>query len=271
MASVGAVIGQQPINTAPTREQIFTPQKAYPASIEQGARDYDSIMGAYKNILNTPYQSSPDVTSAMSGLKGLAETGGLSLADQAAIRERGISPVRAVYANAMRNLDRQRALQGGYSPNYTAATAKMSRDLSDEIANQTTNVNAQLAQMIQQGKLQAAPQYAQFASQEESKQQQRPLDILQRMNSLYGTTPANAALFGQQALQEQQIERTPIPIHQNSPGISTPTRPLGVNIPNPLLGRNATQANFTPDYSNYSTGVPTGAVTSDFMKALGYV
>lgn len=93
------------------------------------------------------------LSKALAGYGNFADTGGFSPQDIADIRARGISPVRAVYANAQNNIDRQRALQGGYSPNYTAATAKMSRELSNNIADAVQNTNAGIAQMVQQGKL----------------------------------------------------------------------------------------------------------------------
>jgi len=91
--------------------------------------------------------------SSLAGYQNFADTGGFSEQDKSDLRARAIAPTRAVYANAQSNVDRQRSLQGGYSPNYTAATAKMSRDLSSGLSDASTNANAQLAQMIQSGKL----------------------------------------------------------------------------------------------------------------------
>jgi hypothetical protein len=184
--------------TRPKGPVIRTPQQAYPASIEQTGQDYDEIMNRYRSMLDkgpdserqglmqkyqsilsgassgaTPYtprtlayQRTPEVSGALGTLGELATTGGYSTGDISNIRERGISPIRSVYANAMQNLNRQRSLQGGYSPGYGATTARMSRDLSEQLAGTTTNVNAQIAQMVAQGRMQAAPQYAQFAGQE---------------------------------------------------------------------------------------------------------
>jgi hypothetical protein len=258
----------------------LTPQQAYPASIQQTGEDYDSIMGGYKNLLNRPggaggdtsnltnlynqlinspsaqpqkvnYQQSPEFNEAFGNLRGLSQTGGLSEGEQGSLRERGVAPIRAVYANAMRELDRQKALSGGYSPNHAAASAKMARDLSERVGSANTDVNASIAEMVQRGKLSAAPTMAGMGessntmrnkvelenaaaardaenialqkrlagisgltSLSESKRGSE-LDALRGMTSLYGTTPALTQTFGNQALQAAQqnpiVKRAGIP------------------------------------------------------------
>jgi hypothetical protein len=213
----------------------------YNKAVEQQAGDYGNIMKNYQDLLNkansftsgynpatATYQQSPDLTDAISKLKGLSETGGYSDQDIQNLRERGISPIRSVYASAQRNVDRNRALQGGFSPNYNAVTAKMARELSDQIANQVTNVNAGIAQNVAQNKLNITPQYAgttagqsnlanEMGSQNadrvnQAKQfgMQIPFqyasDALHGMTSLYGTTPAMSSLFGNQALQAASLQ-----------------------------------------------------------------
>lgn len=132
---------------------------------------YAQLMGQLQGRMNQPgvqfnpftpkeqvYSQSPELTNAIQMIRELAETGGYSESDKSNIRARGVSPIRSVYANAMQNLDRSKALQGGYSPGYTAATSKLTRELADRIAGQTTNVNADLAEKVAQGKMQMAPQ-----------------------------------------------------------------------------------------------------------------
>lgn len=239
--------------------------KVYNSAVNTQAHDYDTLQQGYNQLFNkamgdmnnpantlkpagqyTPslynYTPSADYQNAFGLQKGLAETGGLTSADQANLRERGISPIRAVYANANRDIDRQRVLQGGFSPNYTASKAKLSRDLSQSIADQTTNVNAEIAKMVQSGKLQATPQLLQAAQSENALQNQygsanadrqnqasqfnlelplkyssaniqnqgnlfnNALEALRGQTSLYGTTPALSSLFGQQAMQGAQLQ-----------------------------------------------------------------
>lgn len=91
--------------------------------------------------------------SAFAGFQQFAQTGGFSPEDLANIRARALSPVRAVYANAQREVNRQRALQGGYSPGFNVLQARMAREQGQEISDQATNAEASIAEMVQKGKL----------------------------------------------------------------------------------------------------------------------
>lgn len=91
--------------------------------------------------------------SAYGGATGFLETGGFSSEDLSNIRARATSPARAVYSNALRNVNRQRALQGGYSPNYTAAMTRMQREMGQATSDAAVNAEASIAQLVQQGKL----------------------------------------------------------------------------------------------------------------------
>lgn len=97
-------------------------------------------------------QTTPEFNSALSGYQNFADTGGFSQDDINDLRARAISPIRAVYGDINNELIRQRALQGGYSPNFGAVSAKLAREGSQQIDDAVTNANAQLAQMVQQGK-----------------------------------------------------------------------------------------------------------------------
>lgn len=110
------------------------------------------------------YSQSPELTNAIAMIKQLAESGGYSEDDKSELRARGVSPIRSVYANAQQGLDRSKSLQGGYSPGHTAATSKLARELSDRIAGQTTNVNADIADKVAQGKMAMAPQLGNITS-----------------------------------------------------------------------------------------------------------
>src|SRR3970040_1869121 len=251
----------------PTSRSSF--KTAYPAAVDQTGEDYSSIMGGYQDILKEPqdsrygnifseyqnllnkgpitpervsYSQTPDVASSMAGLKDLSTTGGLGEEGIRDLRARGISPIRSVYANAQRNMDRQKSLSGGYSPNYNATSSRMARELSEQVAGATTDVNARIAEMVQRGKLSAAPQYAQFAGQEAGaerdinkfnadaafraqefggsnklaalrgmegvlNQPDKRFEALRGMTSLYGTTPALASTFGNQALSAAQLQQ----------------------------------------------------------------
>lgn len=245
-----------------------TQMDTYPASILQAGQDYDELMNRYRSIADTSgndprmaslaaqyqqignnpisstplsYQRGPEMDSAIGNLSELSRTGGYSDSDVSNLRARGVSPIRSVYANAMQNITRQKALQGGYSPNYTASMAKLTRGLSQSIADQATNVEAGIAQNRASNRLSAAPQYAGVAQQETGAindiagrneanrltaaqtnaenqrfslsgltgiygdQNNQKLEATKGMASLYGTTPANPALYGSQALSAAQL------------------------------------------------------------------
>jgi hypothetical protein len=195
----------------------------------------DPNSGLYQNRTYTPtmanYGVSPYFSQAYGTNANLVSTGGLTANEQADMRERGISPIRSVYANAQREADRGVNLAGGYSPNAGAIRAKMAREMSDKVSQQVTNVNADIAQRVQQGRLagagtiasmgtnendirnkfslenaQAANQAGQFNSQVYNLGANRDLEALAGMRSLYGTTPAQAQLFGSQAMQGTQLQ-----------------------------------------------------------------
>lgn len=160
-------------NTKPVNNM----SSAYDAAASEQAQNYDDVMGRYDNILNDPsnrvrplnyvpinsvfnrnlqgtqYNRSNDLNTAITGLSDYSKTGGYSDSDINNIRERSISPIRSIYDSAQRGLNRQKVLQGGYSPNYGALTAKMARDSSSQIGDLTTRVNADIAQMVASGKL----------------------------------------------------------------------------------------------------------------------
>lgn len=153
-------------------------------------------------------------------------------------------------------MNRGNVLAGGYSPNMPAASARMARELSEQIAGTTTKVNADIAERVAAGKQAAIPQFAGMAEREsaasnevaarniaernranegnilrgmeadrtnaagknetlnaleriEGMDANRKLQALEAMRALYGTTPALAQLFGQQALGAAELqERT---------------------------------------------------------------
>jgi len=129
-------------------------------------------------------QAITDYGEMLDRYRKFADTGGYSPEDIGAIRSRALSPVRAAYSDINRDIDRSRSLQGDYAPGYAATKAKVGREQAYTTADATTNVEAALAQMKQQGKLAG----------------------MGGMASLYGTTPGQASMFGKQALQSQALQ-----------------------------------------------------------------
>lgn len=127
-------------------------------------------------------QAAPQQLEEYTNLQGqfgkLAETGGYTPEGAAALRSRALSPTRAIYANAQRNIDRQSALQGGYSPGRGILQARMAREQGQALGDASMGVEAQLAQQIAEGKRAGLAGAA----------------------SLFGTTPGMSNMFGNQVL-----------------------------------------------------------------------
>lgn len=245
--------------------------QGYPAGVEQQAKDYDELMGRFRNFADTApqrnadimgkfnelysnagkdynpalinYSRDPDVAQSLASLKGLTDTGGYTEEGIADLRARGISPIRAAYANAQRDLDRRRAISGGYSPNAGYIASKMAREQSGLTAKAAQDVNANIAEAVASGRRAMAPQYASAAQAESgvakdilaknAAAQNRAkefalgqksdaakilaelsrsgqgdiMDALKGMSSLYGTTPALVDTFGRQAMGAAQLQQ----------------------------------------------------------------
>lgn len=265
--SSGVIVGNPKAKADPIKDMY----NVYDSAVNKQAGDYDDIMRKFRDIYSnadrvndpsrlatasynpyraeqTTYEKSEDTTRALAELQDLAATGGLSASDQQNLRARGISPIRSMYATAQRDMDRNRRLNGGYSPNYGAVTAKFARDQSSLIADQMDKVNANIAEMVQSGRLSAAPNYASAAQAESalrhgiaesntSNRQQANRDNAQGlfgasqfnaankneflrkgqedkvaaargMTDLYGTTPALANLYGSQARNDRDFKQS---------------------------------------------------------------
>lgn len=249
-----------PRSTPPS--MLFGDPSNFAAAAQSQGSDYDKIMADYSKVASTPitapnispvnvspttaqYAPTSAVTGSLSNLSDLATTGGFSSADIANIRARAISPIRSIYASAQQNVDQQRALAGGYSPNYNAVQAQMARDESQQISDATTNAEAQIAQDVAQNRISASSPYASAAATQSELQTsaaQRNADIANQINlanananmqsqqtnvsnalatqqanknaalsaaggqaSLYGTSPALVNTFGNQVLGAGQL------------------------------------------------------------------
>jgi hypothetical protein len=192
---------------------------AYQTQLDTAPKNYSDISNQIQNQIGQSVFNNPNVSNAISTLTGavgqaqdFSQTGGFSPQDVSDLRARAISPIRSIYMNAQNDINRQRNLQGGYSPNYTAATAQMARDLSSTISDQTTNANAQLAQMVQQGKLAGLGQLlagsgnlASTTGSLASGDLSRALQGTGQLTSLFGTSPGMLSTLGNQTLQAQSL------------------------------------------------------------------
>jgi hypothetical protein len=192
-------------------------ENRFNVSADQGQQDYGSLMGAGQGLMNTTQGLLGTILGgptqnfgAYGGYQDFANNGGFSDQNIQDMRARSVAPMRAVYQNAQDNINRQRALGGGYSPNYTAASAKMARELGYGLADASTNVEGQLAQQKQQGRLSGLAGMTGIDSALLNSQNQRlglanstlgqANNTLGQMGNIYGTAPGSAQLYGGQML-----------------------------------------------------------------------
>ena len=131
----------------------------------------------------------PEYDALKSGYSEFAKTGGFNPQQLAALRARGVSPIRAVYSDAQQQVSRQKSLAGGYSPGFAATTAKMAREKAGQLSEATTNVEASLADRVQQGKLSGLSGLAGIGEARAGREQQMSVTNL---NNQLRTELANA-------------------------------------------------------------------------------
>lgn len=201
----------------------------------QGFQDYSKNANfSYKPVSATRPKELDEgygyLREAMPGYRDFAKTGGYSDQDIQELRARGTSPIRAAYGNTMMEMDRARSLGGnGGAPNYIAAVGRAQREMPGQMADAMTGVNAELANSIRQGKLSGLAGMSgigstmgglssdeanrilqgDLANQNADLQTQGMKDSANRFGlsgqaQLYGTTPGQSAMFGNQALQAYQ-------------------------------------------------------------------
>lgn len=165
--------------------------------------DYAGLQGMYGNMVGAAAD--------------MARTGGLSEADKANLRARAISPIRSVYSQGLQNVERQKALQGGYAPGFTTAMGRFNRQEGQATSDATTNAEAAIAQMVQQGKISGLGLWGQG---------------LGGMSSLYGTQPGMAKFFGDQlqAQMENQLRASQLQ-NQLGLGVMGNMTDIGARVP----------------------------------------
>ena len=227
-------------------------QNRYNQSADQSTQNYNQMFSGYNDLLS---QIQRAFQPQRAGYQEFANTGGYSPQDIQDLRARAISPTRAVYANAQSNIDRQRALQGGYSPNYTAASAKLSRDLSSSISDANVNANASIADSIRQGKLAGlgglnATDVSQLGAL---------LNARSGQTSLYGTTPGATSMYGQQLGQS----------NSQMIGLQQLQQALAQMIINGQLGRSQVPGNYQQALGNIGSTLGLGGQIIGGLAGLG--
>src|SRR5437899_12018593 len=88
---------------------------------------------------------SPDLTNrGYEGYQEFARTGGYSPEERQQFLRRSSAPISAMYSRAGDQLNRQRALQGGYMPGYTASNSRLLRGAAEQGAEASLGANLEL-------------------------------------------------------------------------------------------------------------------------------
>lgn len=162
------------------------------------------------------------ISGAQSGFEGMAANGGYSSQDIADMRARAIGGAKSIYSGARDEVNRGRALNGGYGPNNAAALAQMARNQGQAFSDANVNVNASIAQSRAQNEIagmQGLSQLGQFGAGLHSNVDQfgaqlgQQYDQMAQQNNQFGDSMGfNYAQLGQQgdqfnrSLGEQQNE-----------------------------------------------------------------
>jgi hypothetical protein len=179
----------------------------------------DDLKGSGMDAFNPQTGSSSGgngaIGKAIDTYSNFADTGGFSPEDINNIRARAVAPIRSINDRTNQEIQRQSAIRGtAYSPNTTAALAKANRDSAYATGDVSTNAEAMIAQLMQQGKLYGAGGLASTGLANQSNDtSNRGLDLsainsatgntlqgLAGKTSLYGTTPGLTNTFGNQLL-----------------------------------------------------------------------
>lgn len=160
-------------------------------SIRQGVLtpQLDMFRNYYTDAANRGIGERQNILSGFApiekGYQNFADTGGYSPGDIANIRSRALAPASAVFARGKQEVERNRALQGGYSPGYGTLMSRMAREKGQTLSDASTNIEASIADLIRQGKLAGLAGLGNVQGQK---------------TGLYGTGPGEAGLFGNQVL-----------------------------------------------------------------------
>lgn len=257
------------------------------AQFQQG-EDYTSIMQNYQNFINGNggisgsggsgggvggLHRQGEINSALAGYGQFAKDGGFSNQNIQDIRARNVAPTRAVYSNMQNEMARQKSLQGGYSPNFMAASAKMARQGAHAIGDMNVNSNASIAQMVQQGRLAGLGGLSSTALADQAQGLQRGianasnatqnrgmnLQALGGMTNLFGQTPGMAQLYGNQTLGSmgQMLQ---------GQGLQNQIGQMGING---SLGMAQVPGNFQAAMGNIGSALNLGGQVAGAITGLG--
>lgn len=165
-------------------------QNRFNVSADRSNLDYGNMMQGYDDF--TARMRDPRSFGAYGGYEDFSQTGGFTPEQIAAMRGRGEGVIRSNFDTAIRGIDRQKKLTGGYSPGYAASMAKLTRDRATALGDQNINLEAQLADSIRSGKLAGLSGMTDIDKSRSSLES----GALSGKTSLYGATPGQTDMYG---------------------------------------------------------------------------
>ena len=102
---------------------------------------------------------SPEMQNRVRGLgvyDDFANTGGYTEADKGNIKARALAPVGALAESARQELERRRAVQGGYAPGFDAASNRLRRDAARGAVDASLNANLEVKDRVNANKFAGA-------------------------------------------------------------------------------------------------------------------
>ena len=90
-----------------------------------------------------------------------ARTGGYTDTDKANIRARALSPISSFATGTQNELNRRRAVQGGFAPGFDAASQSLRRGAARGIADTSLNAELGIKERVNQGRLTGAQNISQ--------------------------------------------------------------------------------------------------------------
>lgn len=186
-------------NIAQNQQSGADYRNQYNATSTGNIADYGSMMNSYRNFINNVGRDpgTAAARSAITGYKNFADTGGFSPEDIAQMRNQATAPITGIYQNAMDELRRKAAVAGPFGQQGTAAAlADMARRSSYAAGDTANKAMADIAQLKSQNQLYGLQGEAGTGLNLSNALAGQKLSGMGGMSSLYGTTPALTATFG---------------------------------------------------------------------------
>jgi hypothetical protein len=111
---------------------------------------YGDSESAYKQLGNF---DPTGISEPLNQYREFATTGGFTPGQISDRRARSNAALPQVYNRAVQDMDRMRAVQGGYSPGYTASRAATLRDAGTAMSDQSRATEADIADSVRSGKM----------------------------------------------------------------------------------------------------------------------